>query len=372
MSKKKYINIFIIAFQSLLISLLIQAQVVMGAELDSNCLAITKQEDLNLYNAYNHELFNKYLIPTKTMNVKFSEEGIDNIALITMVKNEEDIIYGNLIWHFCVGFRKFIIVDNNSTDKTRKLIERFKKETKGITQIFIIDNPIFAKIQSRIMTGNYYYATSIWPEVNWIFPVDADEFWVPETNLSKLLESIPSTVNMVFIFAEEYLPTSNVYFADIKKSGFYKKIVSRNKEQYCFAKMFLKSNMSQITFDHGNHTISNFGNKNNTTAIIITNQGLRMMHFPIRSVEQLHSKYSQSFLTMKAAKEKKYISLMAGLHYNAYQEYLEKYGKNASEMFFKQKIMLKENAIYDPLPIEQALNLYKKITKAHNISLTLY
>lgn len=49
-----------------------------------------------------------------------------------MVKDEEDVIFENLVWHFCVGFRKFIIVDNNSTDKTRILIEKFQKQVAGI------------------------------------------------------------------------------------------------------------------------------------------------------------------------------------------------------------------------------------------------
>ncbi|MGI4775503.1 MAG: hypothetical protein ACRYE9_00995, partial [Janthinobacterium lividum] len=36
----------------------------------------------------------------------FNSEGINNIALVMMTKDEEDIIYQNLVWHFSLGFRK--------------------------------------------------------------------------------------------------------------------------------------------------------------------------------------------------------------------------------------------------------------------------
>jgi len=75
-------------------------------------------------------------------DVKFTKEGIKNIALITMIKDEDDVIYDNLVWHFCIGFRKFVIIDNNSTDNTRLLVEKFKKQVASNANVVIIDDPI--------------------------------------------------------------------------------------------------------------------------------------------------------------------------------------------------------------------------------------
>ena len=54
-----------------------------------------------------------------------------------MVKNEEDIIFENLVWHFATGFRKFIIVDNMSTDQTRNKIQEFSQLVKNHAQVLI-------------------------------------------------------------------------------------------------------------------------------------------------------------------------------------------------------------------------------------------
>lgn len=66
--------------------------------------------------------------------------GIDRIALISMVKDEDDIIYENLVCHFCIGFHKFIIIDNISTDKTR-FIERFRDQVVEKATEIIVDDP---------------------------------------------------------------------------------------------------------------------------------------------------------------------------------------------------------------------------------------
>jgi glycosyltransferase involved in cell wall biosynthesis len=135
--------------------------------------------------------------------------GIPNAVYISMVKDEEDIIYENLVWHFATGFRKFIIVDNNSTDQTPELIKRFAGETKNLATVIIIQDPIVVHNQHKIITAGYKAAHEIWPEVEWFFPVDADEFWIFSQDPKIALAKIPKNIDAVTAIRLRYYPSDD-------------------------------------------------------------------------------------------------------------------------------------------------------------------
>ena len=54
-----------------------------------------------------------------------------------MVKDEDDIIYENLIWHFCIGFPKFIIVDDTDRIAEKKLLNELAKKLALLDQVEI-------------------------------------------------------------------------------------------------------------------------------------------------------------------------------------------------------------------------------------------
>lgn len=51
----------------------------------------------------------------------------DDIAAISMIKNEQDIIYRCLLNLYTIGIKKFVIADNLSTDNTRSEMNRFSR-----------------------------------------------------------------------------------------------------------------------------------------------------------------------------------------------------------------------------------------------------
>lgn len=158
----------------------------------------------------------------------FNKQGIEDIALVTMIKDEEDVIYENLVWHFSVGFRKFVIVDNESTDNTRILVNKFKDKVKGKAQVIIIDDSIVEHLQSAFITSSMKLAHHVWPEVQWVFPVDADEFWYPTRQLSDILQNIPKEKNAIQTLQYNYFPTEKSEDFD-DKIPFYKNITCRMK-----------------------------------------------------------------------------------------------------------------------------------------------
>ena len=207
-----------------------------------------------------------------------------------MIKDEDDIIFENLVWHFCVGFRKFVIVDNNSTDKTRSLIEKFRTQVMGKATVIIVDDPIVEYIQSQVTTGAMRLADSIWPQLDWIFPVDADEFWYPTINLREILSQIPVDNDIILTHQYNYTPINSADNYDFSLP-FYDTLDYRYKslpEGLGKVAVRAKHDMEIAQGNHSAHYL-NYHKKTNCEAG--NKLGLNMLHFPMRSVAQVEKKY---------------------------------------------------------------------------------
>lgn len=331
--------------------------------------------------SYNFYLNNKYHIKESSrkniltdasipLKASFSLDPISNIVLITMVKDENDIIYQNLVWHFTQGFRKFVIIDNNSSDGTLQLIEKFAEEVKNQASVFIIKDPIKEYIQSRIMTGGYLFARSIWPETEWFFPVDADEFWVPSINLKELLQEIPKQVDAITVNASKYFGIKGQHIENDAKK-FYENLKYRQKRVLGgIGKVAFRNIDKNIYIAQGNHSIENYIPKFLSKTLKLfgairyesgNSIGLRMIEYSSRSSKQTTKKFMNGMQANMLAQEKKLISQENGIHWSNFSEDLEKYGKDAGNKRFEDSFIGLEDAVHDPLPIEEALKYYQQI-----------
>ncbi|MEK6733796.1 MAG: ankyrin repeat domain-containing protein, partial [Pseudomonadota bacterium] len=236
---------------------------------------------------------------------QFNKAGVNEVALIEMVKNEADIIFENLVWHFVTGFRKFIIVDNMSTDGTKEKIQEFAKLTKNHAKVFIIEDPLVEYIQSRVTTGSYDFARSIWPEVKWIFPADADEFWIAKKPLSEAISSIPGDIDYIKSLNIRYRASED-YFSFSNETKFYGKLHYRAYyEPSNLAKIAAKS-QNCVLITQGNHYINEKPDCAVNKIFKEANSndfGLTTYEFPIRSPYQAHNKYFQGAQANIKAKE---------------------------------------------------------------------
>jgi len=330
-------------------------------------------------------------IPALKFAAQFTEEkdGLKNTAYITMIKDEDDVIYENLVWHFAVGFRKFIIFDNGSIDSTIPLIKRFAQETKGLATVILVDDPIVEHNQNKIITSGYRMAHEIWPEVKWFFPVDADEFWVFSQKPAKALAMIPDKVDAVSVIRAKYYPSDDYDFMP-KDDKFWHKLhyrdsrwaefdADRNK-YVIIPKMFLRYS-DHFSICIGNHHVIYHGplsvKADENSPILYYNivddvrygaadlYGIHLREYHMRSPEQTHKKFTNGLRAASQLKETKKNSLRAGQHWLYYQHYLDK-AKNAAEAAkakFKTYYRSSEidSVIDDPLPIDDAIKLYKKL-----------
>ncbi|MFK7967655.1 MAG: glycosyltransferase family 2 protein [Rickettsiaceae bacterium] len=316
---------------------------------------LKKVEQKNL----SHDAKNNNNLMTKT--VKFDKNGIDNIALISMVKDEDDIIYENLVWHFCVGFRKFVIINNNSTDKTRFLIEKFRNQIAEKGRVIIVDDPILEYIQSQKTTGAMYLAHSIWPEVEWIFPVDADEFWYPTIRLQDIISNIPSNKDIIFTSQYNHFPIKlNPYF-DFS-IPFYSSLNFRFKSlSPGFGKIALRGKLDMI-IAQGNHSANPINYNRKANYVAGNKLGLDMRHFQMRSLKQTEKKYLNGANANNLGQKLGLLSKDYGTHWSSFSaEVREKGIKKAAIDRFNSHVRPQEDCIQDPLPMKQAFELFKKL-----------
>lgn len=321
------------------------------------------------YSSRNPEIFQLLVEKTETV---FSREGVNEVALIEMVKNEEDIIFENLVWHFVLGFRKFIVIDNLSSDNTKQEIERFAELSKNYAKVFIIDDPVFEHIQSRITTGAYDFARSVWPEVKWVFPVDADEFWITKKPLRDIINNIPVDAEVLQSTVIKYRPHIDYYeFEEAIK--FYDKLHYLSYEVFSppGVKIILKA-QDCIKIGQGNHDAirTNCGDGSQLKIYHGYQLGIDLHEFKLRSVEQTHNKFSRSMASNLKARELGLIKDTDGIHTYQYINYIDRYGDKAGEYKFNESFVDLDYAIDDPLPIGAAIDLFYEITSINNFLMT--
>ncbi len=206
------------------------------------------------------------------------------IFSITMVKNEMDIIESFIKYNLNI-FDGMIILDNGSTDKTLKILKNLKND--GLPLIILEDkdreyDQAVKMNQLLLMAINEY-------NVDIVVPLDADEFIVSSHNGNprKILEKIePSSYYRVkwktyvpnFIRDDKFIPAKITFTRDESLEKYYKVIIPKE-----LVKTY------DVRLSTGNHDLI-YDPKYQNVIKPVTNEELRIAHFPIRSIEQTASK----------------------------------------------------------------------------------
>ncbi|MEK4047183.1 glycosyltransferase family 2 protein [Paenibacillus sp. FSL H8-0048] len=214
---------------------------------------------------------------------KFNEM---KLVMTLLVKNEEDIIEENIIFHKSMGVDSFIVTDNNSTDKTKEILSKYKDkgwikeiiEEKGedISQQEWVDRMI------KLAADKY--------KADWIINADADEFWYSKSgNLKKYIKNSNSNVIKCNIY--NMLPTEvgKFYLSD----WLVEKNVDNSMQNYNLSKfnIFTKQIPKVIHRSKGykqiftgNHFVKMKLQREEISSDI------KIYHFSIRSLEHFKNK----------------------------------------------------------------------------------
>jgi hypothetical protein len=207
--------------------------------------------------------------------------------IASIVKNEEDIIETFVRYH-AVYFDKIIIVEHDSSDNTRKILKKLQTEYKKLD---VIDEKSVWHIQSQISTRilNEYKEIA-----DWFVFLDADEFIVFDKNL----EDIVFEDNKLLMACwYNYVPTIETNDKNILNTITHRtKAINLNQLKAIVHRNIFKS-CEGLYYVEGQHEVhygkNEYINRNTTKHI-------KICHFPIRTINQMKSKYLIGWLSKLA------------------------------------------------------------------------
>lgn len=128
------------------------------------------------------------------------------LIMTLLVKNEEDVLEENLLFHKAMGVDGFIITDNNSTDRTPDILRRYR-ERGWVLEVIEERGTDYA--QKRWVDRMVWLARTRYG-ADWVINADADEFWyTPLGDLRRELEQAAGNVlscEVRNVYPEEGLP----------------------------------------------------------------------------------------------------------------------------------------------------------------------
>jgi len=283
------------------------------------------------------------------------------LCMTILVKNEEDIIEKNIRYHSLKGVDSFVVMDNESTDNTREILQSLKKEF----EITIIDQK-GAYNQAKWMTKLTYIAKKIY-NPTYLIPNDADEFWWSEKSLK---ENLPKkAVATVDRFNFLLLENTPWYKSDFRVENpiFYRKNtqISTSNISIVLTKISPKVIIKPtglLWIRGGNHKalhVFNFLDYFKHYDKIKRFEKIKVFHYPIRSFEQFKKNIeNRKKLLEKGAK--------MGPHYKRWVKLLNE-GKLEKE--FYENLVFKQKEIeilqkYGIIVKEKAMDVLQHINKA--------
>ncbi|MBP2637395.1 MAG: glycosyl transferase family 2 [Firmicutes bacterium] len=207
------------------------------------------------------------------------------IFSISMVKNEADIIESFVRYHAKI-FDGLVILDNKSNDNTLAILKQLQQE--GLP-LFVLEDANGDYYQSKKMTKLLYDTMEKYsPDI--VMPLDADEFLtsVGSINPREILQQLDAET-IYHVKWRTYIQKAS----DSSGELFVPKRLeyAREDSHETFSKIIVNTahvKKGHLALEVGSH---NYKSPNITESYRkILHEGMRLAHFPVRSVAQLKTK----------------------------------------------------------------------------------
>lgn len=197
------------------------------------------------------------------------------LIMTLLVKNEEDILEKNLLFHKKMGVDGFIITDNNSSDRTPEIIQKYKE--KGWI-VEVIENKE-TNYNQKIWVDRMIWKAKSKYKADWVINADADELWYAPSGDLKT-ELALTTANVLACEVKCVYPEENKPFWQ------WNQIVEvvDDPERYHLSRysLFARQNKKVIhrttgylQISMGNHKVKMFPKKTATSNICIYHYNIR-------------------------------------------------------------------------------------------------
>ncbi|MBG0747747.1 glycosyltransferase family 2 protein [Planktothrix agardhii] len=267
------------------------------------------------------------------------------IAGVSMFKDEGDIAYANLTWHYQLGIKRFVILDNLSSDNTAGEIRRFADDYSD-AQVYLVEDREVAYYQSRKMTAAANLAYKMWG-TEWIFPFDADEFLCSfRAPLQTVLESVGSGCKWIKLPWRNHILQhlySETELNPLKRMSHRLKF---EDPDYNLGGFIARWHLEMVV-EQGNHVV------------LVDNQqvpgrwegeeiGLTLRHYQFRSKDHIRKKIINGGRAYEMATD---LTQSFAPHWKQYYQDYRLQGEDFVQHLYNAKINEAQNPIYDPAMI---------------------
>ncbi|NES04572.1 MAG: hypothetical protein F6K22_18100 [Okeania sp. SIO2F4] len=263
------------------------------------------------------------------------------VAGICMVKDEDDMIYYSLAGNYRQGIRRFVVIDNLSTDATPYEVRRFRNDYPEALVYLLEDaDPVFEKYKK--ISAAAEFAHKLW-NAKWILPFDTDEvLFSYNQSLHTILQQLDSKHQCIGLARRNHVIMS---FDDEFELNPLKRMTYRKKQDNCendgYSKIFVRWKPG-MTIGQGHHRVS-FKDKTIPVTVLGKDYGLVLREYQFRSKEQTRKKI------VNGGKAYKNITkVQGGRHWqNRYQVYQE-LGEKFIDEFYDSLVDEEIDVVYDP------------------------
>lgn len=215
--------------------------------------------------------------------------AVEKIALISMIRNESDIITSFLAYALEL-FDDIYIVNVSSTDGTTEILDLFSKTNKNI---HIFTTNIKEKYQAAYINQLSRLAFS--DGADWIFLLDGDEFLNIDNrdNLIAFLNGYDD--NFMVLPWINLIPTSLGSFTKFNINQIF--YWTGRTSRYCKVAInrFIYETFPNYYIDEGSHNLYI-----DNSPCISNSIGLTILHLPIRSHDRLKYKIQEAYSTLQS------------------------------------------------------------------------
>lgn len=294
-------------------------------------------------------------IAKKIKNTFIRHEKIRDpkLFMTILAKDEVDIIEYQLKYHKAMGIDGFIVTDNNSSDGTKEIFEKYKK--KGwIKEIIYEESTQYEQmkwVDRMINLARDKYGA------DWVINSDADEFWCCSSdNLKDELSNSHSNIiyaNIYNVYPENedrFYENDNLIINNINIGDDIKQTLSPYSMYSEQIPKVIHRTKGYISIQPGNHSVkmkmSNSVRSNNIHIYHYSLRGLK--HFKRKMINGGASVNSTKTLPQNAGQHWRYFY---DIFINQGRDYLDEYENVIGYKYFKElknsSVFVKGNKVKD-------------------------
>jgi len=214
---------------------------------------------------------------------KFFRNQNMKLIMTLLIRDEEDILRENLLYHLEQGVDFFIATDNLSIDQSPNILRDF--ESQGL--LFLIQEEDDTYAQAKWVTRMAQLAKTKF-NADWVINSDADEFWWPASgNIKNVLSEIPKKYSVVNVPRYNFLPQADVAKQNLEFMT-VRDVISKNHLGRPLPPKVCHRAIKDIRISMGNHSV-----KHKENLAIFPGTPLEIFHFPLRSYSHFENRISK-------------------------------------------------------------------------------